>query len=93
MKSGSQISGLKYPNELGIYDMSGNVFEWVEDPYKDFTPPIDNFTLIDQEDHPRHVLRSGSWYNDARRCRVSYRAFDDPTFRSDLVGFRLGLSH
>lgn len=65
------------PNELGIYDMSGNVWEWCEDLYNPSSSS--------------RVLRGGSWYSDARRCRVSNRYFGVPDYGSDCIGFRLVL--
>lgn len=68
----------KKPNELGIYDMSGNVWEWCED-------------LYDASDTLR-VLRGGSWFNYARDCSVSNRNnFDLPTNRNNFLGMRLVL--
>ncbi len=65
------------PNELGLYDMSGNVWEWCEDLYA----PSSSC----------RVLRGGSWGIGARSCRVSYRDLDDPGFRIISNGFRLVL--
>ena len=86
--------GLKYPNELGIYDMSGNVEEWVEDQwhnnYKD--SPGDGFPWVDRDKDTKRVIRGGSWGGSARYCRVASRGGDDPSSRGNDVGFRLGLS-
>ena len=65
------------PNELGIYDMSGNVWEWCED-------------LYDPKGSAR-VLRGGSWYDIAKDCRVSYRGHNYPADGSNSLGFRLVL--
>ena len=73
----------KQPNELGIYDMSGNVYEWCEDKYSE------NYNS------PRHlfgrVLRGGTWFDDARDVRVSYRDHFDTGYRHDFNGLRLAL--
>lgn len=68
----------KRPNELGLYDMSGNVWELCEDLYS--------------SSGSSRVLRGGSWGGYARDCRVSYRDYNDPSYRSDYNGFRLALS-
>jgi len=92
--SRTQPVGMKKPNELGIYDMSGNVFEWVHDWYRDRYP---SFSEIDPTgpatggDFNTRVLRGGSWSTVARGCRVSFRISALPTERLNLYGFRLVL--
>jgi formylglycine-generating enzyme required for sulfatase activity len=82
--------GSKAPNELGIYDMSGNVWEWVNDWYGNYTAgaatnPIGPASGIFR------VGRGGSWGDEARLCWVSYRKFFNPAFRWGIIGFRLVL--
>jgi formylglycine-generating enzyme required for sulfatase activity len=83
--------GTKKANELGIHDMSGNVYEWVHDLYgnyrkNDLTNPQGSST------GSRRVFRGGSWYYSAGYARVSYRSFNDPDARSNFLGFRLALN-
>jgi formylglycine-generating enzyme required for sulfatase activity len=83
--------GTKLPNELGIYDMSGNVYEWVSDWYGEY-----NSTAQTNPKGPssgsNRVGRGGSWPGDAGYCRVSYRGNTSPGGSGNAVGFRLVLS-
>ena len=79
----------KKANELGLYDMSGNVWEWCLDRYEVGYANDPEF-LTDNRGKFR-VNRSGSWYYLAKFCRPSSRDCDAPGFSDDDVGFRVVL--
>ena len=83
--------GSLQPNELNIYDMSGNVDEWVWDLFGYYTsePQIDPTGPADGGSD--HMYRGGSWYGGANVARVSYRFFRDSTFKRGTMGLRLAL--
>ena len=87
---GTHQVGTKAPNELGIYDMSGNVWELCRDWYSSSyysSSPSTNPTGPTSGSY--RVYRGGSWDYIARYCRVSYRDYYTPSYRSYNVGFRL----
>jgi len=75
-------------NELGIYDMSGNVSEWCSDCFGDYTSDYQTDPIGPSRGSNR-VFRGGSWDDGARICRVSNRRDVAPAGRFDLLGFRL----
>jgi formylglycine-generating enzyme len=83
--------GQKQPNELSIYDMSGNVLEWCSDWYSEsyYTKTIDEINPKGPETGTMKVLRGGSYYDDADVCRNVQRSKFQPSTRQWNIGFRL----
>jgi len=90
--SGSETHsvGQKQPNPWDLYDIHGNVWEWVQDRYHSSYDgaPTDGSAWENGSGSIR-VLRGGCWAYGARGCRSAYRGSSDPVHRNGNIGFRL----
>ena len=82
--------GQKKPNSGGLYDIHGNVWEWVQDEWHDSYDgaPTDG-RAWESGDGANRVIRGGSWISIARNCRSAFRGRNDPRNRGCSLGFRI----
>ena len=82
----------KKPNEFGIFDMSGNVWEWCQDGYDhNYYSKSPAKNPCNNTNKTYRVYRGGSWYSNANDCRVACRYCNAPEISCGTVGFRLAL--
>lgn len=83
--------GQKLPNQLGLYDMSGNLWEWCEDTWHDtyLGAPTDGSAWTLGGDPHRQVVRGGAWNFEDYFCRSSFRFWFNADYGNYSVGLRL----
>ena len=88
--SNTHLVGNKKANQWELYDMHGNVWEWVQDEWHDtYDGAPDDGSACEDGVGAFRVLRGGSWFSDARICRSALRYAYGAGFRSRILAFRL----
>lgn len=85
----AHVVGSKRANALGIYDMSGNVWEWCKDWYADSYVSYDTNNPVGPSSGSSRVVRGGSWKRGPSNCRVTERVGDPTTNKHYHLGFRV----
>lgn len=88
-----QSVATKAPNELGLYDMSGNVYEWAEDWYGPYPEEAQTDPLCTEGSIPYRVTRGGSVGGTPKYSRVSYRGVSMPDASNLILGLRLAYTN
>ena len=88
---GIHVVKAKSANELGVYDMSGNVCEWCSDRYGSYSSSAQTNPTGATSGSDR-VIRGGSWCSNATYCRTTHRDYSTPYYRDYYLGVRLALS-
>lgn len=88
--NGTRAVGTKKANELGIYDMSGNVWEWCQDYNSDYTSDSQT-DPTGPETGTNRMRRGGGWDQGSSSCRVSHRSNRAPNYKYNNLGLRLAL--
>lgn len=89
--STTNVGSFNFANDFGLYDMHGNVWEWCIDHWHDNyqDAPSNGQAWISKDEGQSRVLRGGSWDYPPRDCRSASRIRYAPTFRLNVIGFRV----
>ena len=90
VRQGSPVGSFK-PNAFGLYDMAGNVWQWVEDCYhRNYSGAPNDGSAWTSGDCNERVVRGGSWYVSPDLLRSALRGGFTPADRNNVLGFRVG---